>query len=158
MDHELLPQQAQRSGTGQSTLLQGVQADTTASYPLAEDHYRVAADTQSVYTAGDDLSVEIDRAREAMERAAKSLDFLAAAGCGTGCTNCRNSSRKKRRANRPICSGKNPTDNLRARDRATHAKKAGLEPALFIGGKPGHGPDLPVARHAPALQPSHLFL
>ena len=79
MEHELLPRQAQRSGTGQSTLLQGVQADTTASYPLAEDHYRVAADTQSVYTAGDDLAAEIDRAREAMERAAKSLDFLAAA-------------------------------------------------------------------------------
>ena len=79
MEHELLPRQAQRSGTGQSTLLQGVQADTTASYPLAEDHYRVAADTQSVYTAGDNLAAEIDRAREAMERAAKSLDFLAAA-------------------------------------------------------------------------------
>ena len=56
------------------------------AYPLAEEHYAAAADIQKDYTAGPatpgpggDLDALIDRAREDMERAAKSLDFLAAA-------------------------------------------------------------------------------
>ena len=140
MEHELLPRQAQRSGTGQSTLLQGVQADTTASYPLAEDHYRIAADTQSVYTAGDDLAAEIVRAREAMERAAKSLDFLAAARLRDRMYELQKQLEEKTQGKPTDLLREKPEDNLRARDRATHAKKAGLEPALFVGGNPGTAP------------------
>lgn len=80
----MLPRRAQRSGTGPSTLLaaqpETPKIDLTA-YPLAEEHYAAAADVQHDYTAtaGEDLDTLIDRAREEMERAAKSLDFLAAA-------------------------------------------------------------------------------
>ena len=99
----MLPRRAQKSGTGQSTLLAGrteAPADLTA-YPIVEEHYAVAADVAKGYTAskagrpaagtrtavataglpgpGEDLDVLIARAREEMERAAKSLDFLAAA-------------------------------------------------------------------------------
>ena len=84
MEHAVLPHRAQRSGTGQSTLLAGKAAageTDTAVYPLAEEHYMTAADVQKGYaaTAGENLDALIDRAREDMERAAKSLDFLAAA-------------------------------------------------------------------------------
>ena len=103
MEHGMLPRRAQKSGTGQSTLLAGrteAPADLTA-YPIVEEHYAVAADVAKGYTAskagrpaagtrtavataglpgpGEDLDVLIARAREEMERAAKSLDFLAAA-------------------------------------------------------------------------------
>ena len=82
--HEQLPRMAQRSGTGQSTLLasrstEGV--DLTA-HRLTEDHYSMAADVEQSYTAspkGEDLETLIRRAREDMERAAKALDFTAAA-------------------------------------------------------------------------------
>ena len=51
------------------------------AYPLTEDHYApaAAADVRGTYTAGGDLDALIAKAREDMERAAKSLDFLAAA-------------------------------------------------------------------------------
>ncbi|MDE7305552.1 MAG: UvrB/UvrC motif-containing protein, partial [Alistipes sp.] len=84
MEHGMLPRQAQRSGTGQSALLAGkataTEVDMTA-YPIAENHYMTAADVQQTYTAkaGENLDALIDRARADMERAAKSLDFLAAA-------------------------------------------------------------------------------
>lgn len=82
MEHEMLPRQAQKSGSGQSTLLAGKsdsrQADMTL-YPIAEEHYAVAADIQKSYTASENIDTLIDKAREEMERAAKSLDFLAAA-------------------------------------------------------------------------------
>ncbi|MDE5637564.1 MAG: UvrB/UvrC motif-containing protein, partial [Alistipes sp.] len=79
IEHGMLPRQAQKSGTGQSLLLaKEAPADTTV-YPIAEDHYAVAADTSAAYSAPVDLDAEILRAREDMERAAKSLDFLAAA-------------------------------------------------------------------------------
>ena len=47
--------------------------------PIAEDHYAAAADVQKNYTASENIDALIDKAREEMERAAKSLDFLAAA-------------------------------------------------------------------------------
>ena len=100
MEHGMLPRRAQKSGTGQSTLLAGrteAPADLTA-YPIVEEHYAVAADVAKGYTAsggsgtrtaassaaagtglGENLDALIARAREDMERAAKSLDFLAAA-------------------------------------------------------------------------------
>ena len=53
-------------------------------YPIVEEHYAIAADVQGSYNAESkmtrkDIDREIDKAREDMERAAKSLDFLAAA-------------------------------------------------------------------------------
>ena len=84
--HEQMPSQAKRSGSGQSTLLatrstEGV--DLTA-HRLTEDHYALAADIEGSYTASakpsaTELEELIRRAREDMERAAKSLDFTAAA-------------------------------------------------------------------------------
>ncbi len=82
--HEQLPRQAQRSGTGQSTLLAGRSTEGVdlTVHRLTEDHYAMAADVDQSYTAGqsvDQLEELIRRAREDMERAAKSLDFTAAA-------------------------------------------------------------------------------
>lgn len=86
IDHEQMPTRAKRSGTGQSTLLasrstEGV--DLTA-HRLTEDHYSLAADVEVAYTASGaqsvtELEAQIQSAREEMERAAKALDFTAAA-------------------------------------------------------------------------------
>lgn len=83
--HGKMPEVAKKSGTGQSLLLAGKErpADMVA-YPIVEEHYAVAADVQGGYNAEPQLSRkdidhQIDKAREDMERAAKSLDFLAAA-------------------------------------------------------------------------------
>ena len=89
IEHQMIPTSAKRSGAGQSTLLQGKSTegvDLTA-YRLTEDHYApIAADAGHSYTtgrnasnAGEDLQKLIDKARADMERAAKALDFLAAA-------------------------------------------------------------------------------
>ncbi len=48
-------------------------------YPIVEDYYAVAADVEKNYVAGGDIDALIAKAKEDMERAAKSLDFLAAA-------------------------------------------------------------------------------
>ena len=83
MEHGVLPRRAQKSGSGQRALLAGrgeAAEPVPTVYPITEDHYApLAADAQQGYTAGADLDALIDRAREDMERAAKSLDFLAAA-------------------------------------------------------------------------------
>ena len=68
MEHEMLPRQAQKSGSGQSALLAG-RVDTS----------EVNMTVQKNYTASENIDALIDKAREEMERAAKSLDFLAAA-------------------------------------------------------------------------------
>lgn len=85
IEHQMMPQRAKKSGTGQSLLLASKErpADMTA-YPIVEEHYAIAADVQGSYNAEPkmtrkDIDREIDKAREDMERAAKSLDFLAAA-------------------------------------------------------------------------------
>ncbi len=81
MEHGMLPRQAQKSGSGQSLLL----GDRAAGkpdmnvYPIVEDYYAVAADVEKNYVAGGDIDALIAKAKEDMERAAKSLDFLAAA-------------------------------------------------------------------------------
>ena len=82
IEHNLLPRQAQKSGTGQSLLLTQKPDDMTV-YPIVEEHYAVASDVESSYNATPKLSAkELDelimKAREDMERAAKSLDFMAA--------------------------------------------------------------------------------
>ena len=78
----MLPRKAQKSGTGQSTLLTPKPEDMNV-YPIVEEHYSIAADKQGTYNVDDkipqDLDAQIAKAREDMERAAKALDFLAAA-------------------------------------------------------------------------------
>ncbi len=84
--HGLLPQGAKRSGTGSSSLLAGrstEEIDLTA-HRLTEEHYGMVADVEENYHVGQALTSEaledlITKAKEAMERAAKSLDFVAAA-------------------------------------------------------------------------------
>lgn len=83
LENGIMPRQAQKSGKGQSTLL-GDKAERPADinvYPLYEDHYAApqAADKQANYLTGANLDKLITQARHDMERAAKSLDFLAAA-------------------------------------------------------------------------------
>jgi len=80
MEHGVIPRKAQKSGSGQNVLLASAERSADAAvYPLAGEHYSVAADVSSGYTPVGDIDAEIARAREDMERAAKSLDFLAAA-------------------------------------------------------------------------------
>ena len=83
IEHGMLPRQAQKSGSGQNLLLaqqhqEQAAAANTVLYPAAEQNHMIAADVQTAYNAGD-LDSLIAKAREDMERAAKSLDFLAAA-------------------------------------------------------------------------------
>ena len=83
IEHGMLPRQAQKSGSGQNLLLaqqhqeQAATANTVL-YPAAEQNHMIAADVETAYNAGN-LDSLIAKAREDMERAAKSLDFLAAA-------------------------------------------------------------------------------
>ena len=83
MEHAMLPRKAQRSGTGQSLLLANAEnADkNVATYNLPDSHfdYPVAADIAKTYAASENIDALIAKAKEDMERAAKSLDFLAAA-------------------------------------------------------------------------------
>ncbi|MBR0330597.1 MAG: UvrB/UvrC motif-containing protein, partial [Alistipes sp.] len=82
--NELLPRSASRSGSGQSSLIANHSTkdiDLTARR-LTEEHYTVAADVDAPYEASpveEAIDVLIARAKEAMEKAAKELDFIAAA-------------------------------------------------------------------------------
>ena len=83
IEHGMLPRQAQKSGSGPNLLLAQQQQEQAAAantvlYPAAEQNRMIAADVETAYNAGD-LDSLIAKAREDMERAAKSLDFLAAA-------------------------------------------------------------------------------
>ncbi len=80
-EHCLFPRRAQKSGSVQSALLserEATKPTNITAYPIVEDHYSVAAEADTKYTTKD-LDTQIREAREAMERAAKSLDYLAAA-------------------------------------------------------------------------------
>ena len=79
MEHGILPRQAKKSGTGRNMLLgeQTPKPDMTV-YPIAENLYTIAADVEKSYDARN-IDALIAQAKEDMERAAKSLDFLAAA-------------------------------------------------------------------------------
>ena len=80
-EHQQFPRQAQKSGSGPSALLNERESSKPANmtvYPIVEEHYAVAAEPQSEYST-EDIETQIKQAREDMERAAKSLDFLAAA-------------------------------------------------------------------------------
>ncbi len=82
IEHAMLPRQAQKSGSGQNLLIsqqpQQQPAAATVLYPSVEQGGMIAADVQTTYDAAD-LDTLIAKARDDMERAAKSLDFLAAA-------------------------------------------------------------------------------
>ena len=83
IEHGMLPRQAQKSGSGQNLLLaqqhqEQAAAANTVLYPAAEQNRMIAADVETACNARD-LDSLIAKAREDMERAAKSLDFLAAA-------------------------------------------------------------------------------
>lgn len=79
MEHEMLPRKAQRSGSGQSSLLASTANVDMNVYPIYEDHTAMAADAQKTYVASENIDALIAKAKDDMERAAKSLDFLAAA-------------------------------------------------------------------------------
>ena len=78
----MLPRKAKKSGTGQSTLLTPKPEDMMV-HPIVEQHYSMVADKEGTYNVEskipEDLDAQIAKAREDMERAAKALDFLAAA-------------------------------------------------------------------------------
>ena len=85
LEHQMLPRQAQKSGTGQSLLLASkAKPEDMTVYPIVDNHYMTAADVEKEYNAqrqyeSQNVDALIAKAREDMERAAKSLDFLAAA-------------------------------------------------------------------------------
>ncbi len=85
VEHNMIPRQAQKSGTGQSLLLgQSAKPEDINVYPITERHYMTAADAEKEYQTkvkyeSENVDTLIAKAREDMERAAKSLDFLAAA-------------------------------------------------------------------------------
>ena len=85
LEHQMLPRQAQKSGTGQSLLLASkAKPEDMTVYPIVDNHYMTAADIEKEYQAqrqyeSQNVDALIAKAREDMERAAKSLDFLAAA-------------------------------------------------------------------------------
>ena len=85
LEHQMLPRQAQKSGTGQSLLLASkAKPEDMTVYPIVDNHYMTAADVEKEYQAqrqyeSQNVDALITKAREDMERAAKSLDFLAAA-------------------------------------------------------------------------------
>ncbi|MFR9523603.1 MAG: excinuclease ABC subunit UvrB [Rikenellaceae bacterium] len=74
-----LPRSAQKSGEGQNKLAAPRPTEATMRlYPIYEDHYAVAADQQPTYNAVD-IDKLIAEQREEMEKAAKNLNFQAAA-------------------------------------------------------------------------------
>ncbi len=85
LKHQMLPRQAQKSGTGQSLLLASkAKPEDMTVYPIVDNHYMTAADVEKEYQVqrqyeSQNVDALIAKAREDMERAAKSLDFLAAA-------------------------------------------------------------------------------
>ncbi|MBQ7856586.1 MAG: excinuclease ABC subunit UvrB [Alistipes sp.] len=85
LENQRIPQQAQRSGAGQSTLLASNESKTPIInlYEQGSEEQQkgigIAADVGAVYITKESLDAEIEQAKRNMERAAKSLDFLAAA-------------------------------------------------------------------------------
>lgn len=61
-----------------------------ANYTLGVQGLDAAADPVAAYMTDRDIDVAIRLAREAMESAARDLDFTAAAVIATRCTRCRN--------------------------------------------------------------------
>jgi excinuclease ABC subunit B len=83
LQHRVLPRKAQKSGTGQSALLserEEQRPTNITAYPITEDHYSaVAAEPTNSYSTPESIKEQIAKLRDDMFRAAKSLDYLAAA-------------------------------------------------------------------------------
>jgi excinuclease ABC subunit B len=87
IEHGIMPRQAKRNSSQPSSLLDNVTennqqvADNTAIYNnmVSAPQSGVAADSSAQYGAASSLDSLIEQARADMERAAKSLDFMAAA-------------------------------------------------------------------------------
>ena len=85
IEHNIVPRQAQKSGSGQSALLSEREESMPANLiatPIVEQHYsephRFAAEPMSTYTTEETLESLIATAKKDMEEAAKRLDFAAA--------------------------------------------------------------------------------
>ena len=85
IEHGIMPRQAKRNSAQQSPLLESVSennsqsVDNTIYNMVSTPTTGVVADTSTQYSAGSSLDSLIEQARKDMERAAKSLDFMAAA-------------------------------------------------------------------------------
>ncbi len=87
IEHGIMPRQAKRNSAQPSPLLDGVESkmevtDTNVLYNnYSTESYSVGmvADREAKYNIGTNLDSLIEQARNDMERAAKSLDFMAAA-------------------------------------------------------------------------------
>ncbi|MFR9504216.1 MAG: excinuclease ABC subunit UvrB [Rikenellaceae bacterium] len=79
IEHGQLPRTAQKSGDGQNKLtLARSTENIPIAYPIHEEHYAIAAEAKGAYNAIN-YDEMIAKAKEEMERAAKELDFAAAA-------------------------------------------------------------------------------
>ena len=85
IEHNIVPRQAQKSGSGQSALLSEREESMPSNLiatPIVEQHYsepiRMAAEPMSTYTTEETLESLIATAKKDMEEAAKRLDFAAA--------------------------------------------------------------------------------
>ena len=84
VEHEMMPRQAQKSGSGQSQLLASkITSEEVALYDIEREAepLPMAADREGAYAAVSSLTLDnqIDDLRREMERAAKELDFMRAA-------------------------------------------------------------------------------
>jgi excinuclease ABC subunit B len=86
IEHGIMPRQAKRNAAQPSPLLDSTNeesanlvADTKAAYSATSATGNVVEDTQAHYDNSSNIDALIDQARKDMERAAKSLDFMAAA-------------------------------------------------------------------------------
>ena len=83
IENGIMPRQAKRNSAQPSPLIEGkesVVADGSASYNTTEGaEVRIVADSAANYEASANIDSLIEQARNDMERAARSLDFIAAA-------------------------------------------------------------------------------
>ena len=83
IENGIMPRQAKRNSTQPSLLIdskESVVADGSANYQIAEGgEMRIVADSAASYEASTNIDSLIEQARNDMERAARSLDFIAAA-------------------------------------------------------------------------------
>ena len=87
IEHGIMPHQAKRNSSQSSPLLEGsidtkeLAMDGKAIYGAESVAHRLVADSYTEYNSGaaENIDALIDQARKDMERAAKSLDFMAAA-------------------------------------------------------------------------------
>jgi excinuclease ABC subunit B len=83
LENGIIPRQAQKSGNGQSTLLENLgsqKPENITAYPIEEEHYAVpyAAEQTVQYRSIEELDTLIGEIKDKMERTAKASDFIAA--------------------------------------------------------------------------------